>query len=66
MKKLIAFSVLFLAGCSQLQPVLERSSGKVAEGVDTYCQETDETFRAEFRAEVNSKTNGATIIVTCP
>ena len=66
MKYIVIAAVFTLAGCAQLQPVLERSAGKVAEGIDTYCEETDENFRTDFRAEVNAKTNGATIVVTCP
>lgn len=62
----IATAVVFLTGCQALMPTIETASDKVAEGVDKYCSETDENFRSNFRTLVNSKTGGASIVVTCP
>ncbi len=64
---LVSFTVFVTAaGCTVVGSALDRSSDKIADGVDKYCAETDENFRTNLRTAVNSKTNGATIVITCP
>ncbi len=63
---LLGITFWLVTGCALLEPYQEEAADKVADGIDRYCKETDENFRSNFREEVNSKTNGATIVVTCP
>ena len=63
---LLSVTLSFVLACASFAPALDRSADKIAEGVNKYCAETDEAFRSQLRAQVNSKTDGATIVVTCP
>lgn len=66
MKKLTLLTLAaILAGCGLLSPIQEQAAKKVADGVNTYCQETDANFRAKFREDVNAQTEGHTIRVDC-
>lgn len=61
---LICFVTLFCFvafGCA----LVDKSSSKIAEGVNKYCEDVDAETRKAIRAEVNSKTAPNTVIITC-
>lgn len=66
--KLFALTVagsLLLVGCALFQEEMLRSADKVQDGVDAYCEASQQN-RETFRSAVNPTPGGATIIVTCP
>lgn len=52
-------------GCAQLTEVKNTSAEKAAAGINTYCANVDEQYRQGFRDEVNSRTEGHTVVITC-
>ena len=57
---------LAVSGCSMLNKVQDASAEKISSLIERYCQETDETFRADLRERINLKLNGqATVKVDC-
>jgi len=60
----IAFLAM-LSGCSVLRENADKASSKVADGVNTYCDELDQGARGEFRAMVNAKAAPDKVEVTC-
>lgn len=66
MKTVILMSVVMLFGCAQLMRAEDKSAAGVAKAITEYCANTDATFRAKFRAEVNAKAAPVSIKVTCP
>ena len=61
---LLVLAVLLGSGCALLEPFQEEASDKAAIAVNKYCEQTDENFRADFRAAVNAKTQHS-IAITC-
>ena len=64
MKIAIVLLTLFVVGCAQLLKLQGQTAEKAAQAIEAYCENTDEEFRAKFRAEVNAKAfpNSAQII----
>ena len=56
--------ILFGSGCALLEPFQEQAADKAAAAMNKYCEQTSETFRTQFREEVNQKTNHS-IVITC-
>jgi len=59
--------VIFAAftGCAQLLKLQGQTAEKAAQAIEAYCKNTDETFRAQFRAEVNAKAFPNSAQITC-
>lgn len=54
-----------LVACAQLNELQDRSAEKIAEAIDQYCANTDEDFRSGLREDINGKTAGHSIAITC-
>lgn len=54
-----------LSACAALLRIQGQAAEKIAQGVEDYCQNTDATFRANFRAEVNAKAAPNSVAVHC-
>ncbi len=62
----VLFSILFFTvGCAQLLKLQGQAAEKAAQGITEYCKNTDEAFRAKFRAEVNAKAFPNSAQITC-
>jgi len=62
---ILVAAVLLGPGCGLIAPLQEQAAGKIADGVNTYCDESDATFRAGLRADVNSRIAPRSIVVDC-
>ena len=66
MKLAIVLLTLFsIIGCAQLLKLQGQSAEKAAQAIAVYCDNTDESFRAKFRAEVNAKAFPHSAQITC-
>ena len=50
---LAALFALTLPACELLKPLEEKAAADVAKGIIVACEQTDESFRLSFVAEVN-------------
>lgn len=65
-QSLLLIGALVLAGCSIIQPAIEKGAEETARLVDQYCEELDEQTRSTIREEVNEKLNsGNRIEIKC-
>lgn len=63
---LVFMALVLLAGCSILEPVVDKGAEEVARLVDQYCTELDEHTRTELRESVNQALDdGNRIVITC-
>ena len=66
MKLAIVLVTLFsIIGCAQLLKLQGQTAEKAAQAIEAYCKNTDESFRAQFRAEVNAKAFPNSAQITC-
>ena len=71
MRRFFWFSLIIVAisamsiGCAQLLKLQGQSAEKAAQAISAYCKNTDATFRANFRAEVNAKAAPNSAEITC-
>lgn len=67
MRTLIVLIVIafFVTGCAQLLKLQGQAAEKAAQAIESYCKNTDEDFRAKFRAEVNAKAFPNSAQITC-
>jgi uncharacterized protein YceK len=62
---LMVMALLMLSGCQTLLRLQGQAATQAANGITAYCENTDEAFRASFRAEVNAKAAPNSASITC-
>lgn len=64
---LFAITLLLVAGCSTLFGLQGDAAGKIADGVNQYCDNTDQAFRDGLRADVKKALadKGRSVVVDC-
>ena len=62
---ILIVTMLATVGCAQLLKLQGQTAEKAAQAIEAYCENTDATFRANFRAEVNAKAAPNSAQITC-
>ena len=62
---ILIVTMLATVGCAQLLKLQGQTAEKAAQAIEAYCQNTEESFRAKFRAEVNAKAFPHSAQITC-
>lgn len=61
----VLIAVVMLSGCAQILKLQGQAAEKAAQAIEHYCANTDESFRADFRANVNEKAAPHSAQITC-
>jgi hypothetical protein len=62
---IVVLALASLCGCAQLLKLQGQTAEKAAQAIEAYCKNTDATFRANFKAEVNAKAAPNSAEITC-
>jgi len=54
-----------VSGCTQLLRIQAQAAQQAANGIAEYCKNTDETFRAKFRDDVNKIAAPNSVEIIC-